>query len=235
MNSSLLLLCSIVILITTAVSTSLSSASLTTSTCTDSTTGESGIIDPYSGECLTVTNPDSIITPCSESVSASLCNGCTTCAIPPNCNSCMNTQHDGSTNSSNNGNGCPEGKATEYPSNTYASCTSVDPVYLREVLLKELKSPTTTATMQIIGIKDSTSIDILLSSGITTPTSPVQVNSPEFFRQKTSRDEMLLFSSDTNNDSNKNSNNLVVAMYWIPPVSLSILGMFVLHFLIVKS
>lgn len=243
MNHSILILSSIIIVIicccciTTTIN---ASQPPPVASCTDSTTGDTGIVDPYSGECLSVTDPNSVILPCSEATSVALCNGCKTCAVPPDCTSCMNTPASSADSVNNNEynttNGCPVGKATEY---SEYSCLSVDPVYLREVSLSSIVDEVASSSSNsMIGIKDSTSIDILLSSGITTPTSPVKVNSPEYFRQKTSTDEMLLFSSSNNNQQQQNSNNngkLVVALYWIPPVALTIFALFVLHYLIVKS
>jgi hypothetical protein len=85
----------------------------------------SGVVDPYSGVCLTV---DDVLLPCDEATAISKC-GCATCALP-GCE-CMVRQCSGSDASSNAACACPSGWRTEF---AQFPCASRDPLVISAAL-----------------------------------------------------------------------------------------------------
>lgn len=200
---------------------------------------DGAVYDPYSGECLTTVPKASILTPCDEATSISQC-GCKTCALP-GCTGCIE-RSESSSSSSSTTTSCRSGWSTQ---SSLFPCKSLDSVGI-EGANKQAAIDATLLGKRDARSKNNDNLfmnDVYASSGVllpVVPTTAVQVNSQEYFRQKSVNDEQYfnIFGggkSGSNKNGTKTEQVVQIVVNWVPPVSLTFFGMFVLYFLIAKA
>lgn len=212
---------------------------------------DGGVFDPYSGACLTTIPRASLLAPCDEATSLAKC-GCTTCALP-GCTACITTKcgSSGAGGSGGSSSPCPGssqscavGWSTQFGQ---FPCKSLDSAGIEGAD----KQAAIDASMLGNGGNNKNKNnnnnnfmnDVYASSGVlfpVIPTTAVQVNSPEYFRQKSVNDEQYfgIFgnSNNNNNGSSTQTTEIVqIVVNWVPPVSLSLFGFFAVYYLISRA